>query len=76
MTQEDSQTETGEGLLAPLIYYRELQNRPEPKAETFLELLPSAGAQSQYPKRVSGWLGARFWHFIQHADSNSKVQRS
>ena len=73
MTQEDSQTETEKVVLTPFDFIAGTSESTRAKtAETFLEL---SGARVRNPIREAriGWHGAHFWHFVQPADSNSRV---
>ena len=70
MTQEDSQTETGEAILAPFGLLDGTSESTRAKtAETFLELL---GARVRNPNTRSAYRVAwrSFWLFVRHVSSS------
>jgi hypothetical protein len=66
MTGEDSQTESGEGLLVCFDLLEGTSESTRAKtAETFLELL-GARVRNRIGEALIGWLAAHFWHFVRH----------
>ena len=73
MMQGDSQTKTGEVLLAAFDLIAGTSESTRAKtAETFLELL---GARVRNPNTRSAYRVAwrSFWHFVRHANSSLRV---
>ena len=73
MTQEVSQTETGEVFLASFDLIAGASESTRAKTEeTFLELL-ERGCAIPIREALIRWHGAHFWHFVRHVSSSLRV---